>query len=57
LIKKGPLKIYSSEYEISIPFTCVLRKNSNQQTFGITVKGDCPVRINHVDPKSYAYVK
>lgn len=50
------MKVYSSENELSIPFSCILRKLPNQQTFGITVKGDCPVRINQVDPRSYAYV-
>lgn len=53
---KGPLKVYSSENEMSIPFSCILRKQPHQQTFGITVKGDCPVRVNQVDPKSFAYV-
>ncbi len=33
----------------------MLKKHANQRTFGITVKGDCPVRINHVDPASYAH--
>ncbi|CAF0715873.1 unnamed protein product [Brachionus calyciflorus] len=51
----GPLKVYSSENELSIPYSCILRKLPNNPTFGITVKGDCPVRINNVDPNSYAY--
>ncbi len=33
----------------------MLKKHPDQRTFGITVKGDCPVRINHVDPASYAF--
>jgi len=53
---KGPIKVYNSENDLSMPFNCVLRKLPNQQTFGITVKGDCPVRVNHVDANSYAQV-
>jgi hypothetical protein len=48
--------VYSSENELSMPFSCVLKKQTSQQTFGITLKGDCPVRVNNVDPKSHAYV-
>jgi C-terminal processing protease CtpA/Prc len=33
----------------------MLKKTPEQRTFGITVKGDCPVRINHVDPQSHAH--
>ncbi|RNA32588.1 isoform A [Brachionus plicatilis] len=51
----GPIKVYSSENELSIPYSCILRKLPNNPTFGITVKGDSPVRINNVDPNSYAY--
>ena len=53
---QGPIKVYSSENDISVPYTCILKKLANQQTYGITVKGDCPVRVNFVDPKSCAYV-
>jgi hypothetical protein len=52
----GPLKVYSSENELSMPFTCSLLRRSVDQSYGIVVKGDCPVRVNQVDPTSYAYV-
>lgn len=46
--KKGPIKLFSCENQISVPFSCILIKQN--QTFGLTVKGDCPVRINQLDP-------
>jgi hypothetical protein len=52
----GPLKVFSSENELSAPFSCILKKHPTQQNFGITLKGDCPTRVAHVEPKSHAYV-
>ena len=52
----GPLRVYSSENELSTPFSCILKKHPTQQNYGITLKGDCPTRVTQVEPRSYAYV-
>jgi hypothetical protein len=52
----GPLKVFSSENDLSPPITCTLRKQSSEQNYGITLKGDQPVRVSHVEPGSFAHV-
>lgn len=53
----GPMRVFTSENEISEPFSCVLKKHPSQQNYGIILKGDCPARVSHVDRNSCAYVR